>query len=98
MSRAARVNARPLTADEWAGLLGEYGFDVTWSRTAPMALLRPTRLVSDEGLLGALRFARNVLTRPVARRRVMAMRKAFATHRRHLIGVAIVARKRDQPT
>jgi SAM-dependent methyltransferase len=98
VSRAARVNARPLTVLEWTELLAEHGFDVVWTRTAPMALLRPARLLSDEGFVGATRFVRNVLTHPVARRRVLAMRQVFATHRRHLVGVAIVARKRSQPS
>lgn len=61
--------------------------------TAPMALLQPRRLVSDEGLLGALRFAKNVLTHRDARRRVLGMRRTFVKHRDRLTAVAIVARK-----
>ena len=58
-----------------------------------MALLQARSLVADEGLVGALRFARNLLTRPAARRRVLAMRRIFRTHRRHLSAIAIVAHK-----
>lgn len=34
-----------------------------------MALLQPRRLIADESLLGALRFAKNLLTHRDARRR-----------------------------
>jgi hypothetical protein len=60
-------------------------------------LLRPgadLALVADEGFVGAARFVGNVLTNRPARRRIWAMRQAFAAHRRHLVGLAIVARKR----
>jgi hypothetical protein len=60
-----------------------------------MALLQPRRLVSDEGLLGALRFVRNVLTHPDARRRVLHMRRTFGKHRERLTAVAVVAHKSD---
>ena len=58
-----------------------------------MALLQPRRLISDEGLLGALRFAKNVLTHRDARRRVLHMRRTFGKHRHRLTAVAIVAHK-----
>ena len=58
-----------------------------------MALLQPRRVIADEGLFGALRFARNVLTQPDARKRVLAMRNTFQRHRERLTAVAIVAVK-----
>ncbi|OBA59062.1 hypothetical protein A5647_18475 [Mycobacterium sp. 1100029.7] len=58
-----------------------------------MALLQPRRVIADEGLLGALRFARNVLLNREARDRVLTMRHTFRKHRERLIAVAIVARK-----
>jgi len=93
LARTIRVNARPLTLPEWRGLLESHGFVIDDVRTAPMALLQPRRLIADEGLGGALRFAYRVLTRPAARRRVLAMRRTFRRHRRHLTAIAIVARK-----
>ena len=60
---------------------------------APDQRLQPRRLVSDEGLVGALRFGRNLLTNPSARKRVMEMRKTFRTHRKHIDAVALVAHK-----
>lgn len=93
LARAIKVNARPLTIAEWSRLLAEHGLVVGSVATAPMALLQPRRLVADEGLLGALRFARNVLSHRDARKRVLAMRRTFRKHRKHLAAVAIVACK-----
>jgi SAM-dependent methyltransferase len=93
LARSIKVNARPLTPREWQQLLAEHGLVVDRVETAPMALLQPGRLISDEGLIGALRFARNLVTHRDARRRVLAMRKTFRTHRAHLTAIAIVAHK-----
>lgn len=93
LARAIKVNARPLTVVEWQHLLTQHGLVVAHVETAPMALLQPGRLISDEGLVGALRFARNLLTHPDARRRVLTMRRTFRAHREHLTAIAIVAHK-----
>lgn len=93
LARTIKVNARPLTPAEWQRLLVAHGLVIDQVQTARMALLQPRRLVSDEGLVGALRFARNLLTHPDARRRVLAMRRTFHTHRRHLAAIAVVAHK-----
>lgn len=93
LARSIRVNARPLTVREWTALLARHGLMVDHIETAPMALLQPRRLVSDEGLGGALRFACNLLVHPKARRRVLAMRRAFRAHQPHLAAVAITAHK-----
>jgi SAM-dependent methyltransferase len=93
LARAIKVNARPLTVAEWSELLAEHGLVVEHVATAPMALLQPRRIISDEGPLGALRFAKNVLTQHDARRRVLMMRNTFRRHRERLTAVALVARK-----
>lgn len=97
MARAIKVNARPLTVAEWSAALSEHGLVVEHVQTAPMALLQPRRIVADEGVAGALRFARNLLLHRTARRRVLQMRQTFHTHRDRLCAVAIVARKPDRP-
>ena len=61
--------------------------------TAPMALLEPRRVIADEGLFGALRFAKNVLVHRDGRKRVLGMRRTFRKHRERLAAVAIVATK-----
>src|SRR5262249_58713338 len=90
LARAIKVNARPLTIAEWSRLLTEHGLVVDQVATAPMALLEPRRVLSDEGLFGALRFAKNVLLHRDARRRVLAMRQPFTKHRDRLTAAPIV--------
>ena len=51
---------RPLSVSEWSSLLQSEGFSVQSVDTAPMSLLEPGRLIRDEGLAGALRFAWNL--------------------------------------
>ena len=63
------------------------------TRTAPMALLKPGRMIADEGVIGALRIMRNVARDKDLRERVQAMARTFKKYDRHLCGVAIVARK-----
>ncbi len=90
LARSIKVNARPLTAQEWAGLLTDAGFEVVAVDRAPMALLNPMRVLADEGPLGALRFIGNVATQPSARRRVIGMRRTFGRYRGSLTAVALV--------
>jgi SAM-dependent methyltransferase len=93
LARAIKVNARPLTIAEWSQLLADHGLVVDHVATAPMALLKPRRVIADEGFFGALRFARNVLVHRDARKRVLTMRRTFRRHRERLTAVAIVAHK-----
>lgn len=93
LSAEIHVGARPLTSSEWRGLLESGGFEVGAESLAPMHLLEPRRLVRDEGLAGALRFARNVLRDPEARKRVLAMRRVFRRHREHLAAISLVGAK-----
>ena len=60
---------------------------------APMALLKPGRMIADEGVRGALRIARNVVRDKDLRGRVATMARTFKKYDRNLYGVAIVARK-----
>lgn len=93
LSAAIHVGARPLTQEEWCQLLQSAGFKVVRVRLAPMNLLRPLRLIADEGVWGALRFIKNVALDRDACRRVLTMRRTFHKHRAHLRAISIVARK-----
>jgi ubiquinone/menaquinone biosynthesis C-methylase UbiE len=92
LSQVIRVNARPLTIKEWTQLLKEHGFEVEMVRTAPMHLLRPKRMLEDEGLRDLLKIVYNVIRNPQARRRVLAMRRQFLKYSDHLQAVSIIAR------
>lgn len=98
LARTIKVNARPLTIAEWKRLFENHQLVVEHVQTAPMALLQPRRLVADEGLWGALRFAKNLLTHPDARRRVLAMRRTFRANQQHLVAVAMTVRPAATPT
>ena len=84
---------RPLTVAEWQLLLESEGFKVEAVETEPMRLLEPGRIVKDEGVMGALRFALNVLRDGEARRRVFEMRRTFKRNRNLIGAVALLAVK-----
>jgi hypothetical protein len=85
---------RPLTVAEWRGLLADEGFEIKEVEMASMSLLEPGRLIKDEGLMGAMRFAFNALRDGEARRRVLEMRRTFRRNRSIIAAVAIIAIKR----
>ena len=61
-----------------------------------MRLLKPGRLIQDEGFWGTLLFAWNLLRDAEAHRRVIAMRRVFAKYRRHLSAIMLVGIKRSE--
>ncbi len=93
LSGEIRVGVRPLTGRESRELLAAAGLTVVAEHTAPMHLLEPRRMVSDEGLLRAIRFAWNVAWNSEARRRILAMRRVFRTYRKNLAAITLVAVK-----
>ena len=86
---------RPLTSAEWRVLLESEGFVVEAKDYATMSLLEPGRIIRDEGVFRALRFAFNLLRNRAARQRVLAMRRIFAAHRNRLAAILLIARKED---
>ncbi|WP_127841465.1 class I SAM-dependent methyltransferase [Actinomyces wuliandei] len=93
LARAIHVNARPMTAAAWKRLLEEAGLEVDWVGTAPMALLRMSRNVRDEGLGGVLRILRNVARDRPLRQRILEMRRTFRRYEKDMVGIAVVAHK-----
>lgn len=94
ISQTVKVAARPLKMAQWRELLEQAGFEVTWSGTAPMHLLKVSRFVADEGVAGTIGFVVRLLRRPQARKRVFAMRKSFAARQHEINAVALVATKK----
>ncbi len=93
LAQVIRVNARPLTISEWSQLLEQEGFKIVETKTNPMHLLEPKRMIDDEGFFRTLKIAFNIFTHPKERKRILAMRKIFSKYRSHLNAVSIVARK-----
>jgi SAM-dependent methyltransferase len=88
-----KVNARPLTQQEWKNLLENEGFAIREIKTTPMHLLEPKRMIADEGLFGALQIGINILTHPEAKKRILEMRKTFKKYQKHISAISIVAQK-----
>ncbi len=93
LSRVIKVGARPLTLEGWTELLAAHGLETEWHDRAPLHLLEPRRIVSDEGLWGALRFWNNARRIPGASDRLKAMRQGFQLQGKLMGGIVILARK-----
>lgn len=93
LCQALRVNATPLTQEQWVYLLTQAGFKIDQVETAPMALLEPMRILKDEGITRGLGFLFRVMRNPDARARIERMRMIFRKYRKHLAAILIVAEK-----
>lgn len=62
LAMSIRVNARPLTQTEWTSLLENEGFKVNKVETNKMHLLKPKRMIEDEGFFRFLKIRFNILT------------------------------------
>lgn len=91
---AIKVNATPLTVEEWKELLISHGFDIQHCHLTPMHLLKPKRLIEDKGVQGVAKIGFNIVRHPTARRRVLKMRNTFIKHQQHLQGICLIAKKR----
>lgn len=95
LSKEIHVGVQIFTRGEWAAIFERNGMTVAWSSEAPMHLLEPWRLLGDEGLFGGMRIALNVLTKPVLRHRILAMRRLFRKYAKHLGAISIVGTVRE---
>ncbi|WP_216379630.1 class I SAM-dependent methyltransferase [Arcanobacterium phocae] len=93
ISRTIKVGARPLTMPEWQQLLTEAGLAVEFTYSNSMSLLEPKRLLADEGVVGALRIVKNMITNPAGRKRMLAMRAIFTEYADNLCAVGVIATK-----
>lgn len=91
VAKAVRVNATPLLEEEWREALEKHGFEVKFVSKAPMHLLHPKRLIEDEGVLGVMTIAKNVLSNKAARKRVLEIRNTFMKYEKYLEGICVVA-------
>lgn len=96
LTAAIRVNAQPLSSDDWLAACHRAGLTVQHHTTGPMALLNPQRIAQEEGLPTLIALGWNVLTRPVLRDRILTMRQVFHRHADHLGYIVLCAQKPDQ--
>ncbi len=90
MAKEIHVGVQPLLRSEWASLFQKHDMKVIWSAEAPMHLLEPRRLLSDEGISGALRVGFNILKDSMLRKRVFAMRRLFRKYEKHIGAITMV--------
>lgn len=95
VSETIQHPAKPLTPHEWKKMMEDNGFEIEFEAVAPMHLLEPKRMIDDEGFAGFLKIAKNLLTKPEARKRVLGMRKVFRKHKDNLSAITLVAKKKD---
>ena len=88
-----KVNARPLTEQEWKSLLEKEGFTIKKVYTNEMLLLETKRILDDEGFLRTLRIGYNILVNSSARKRITEMRKSFRKHQKHINSIVLIAQK-----
>lgn len=93
LSMCIKVNARPLTQQEWIALLEQEGFGIAHVFTNSMSLLETRRVIDDEGFLRSLKIGFNILRDTSARKRINEMRCVFNKYHREMNAIAIVARK-----
>jgi SAM-dependent methyltransferase len=93
LAMSIRVNARPLTPDEWKRILTSEGFEIQYVATNQMYLLEPMRMIEDEGMLRTLKIGLNILRNGAARKRVLEMYHVFRKHAAHMNAIVLVGKK-----
>lgn len=93
LSASTHVGVQPLTAGEWIRMIEESGLHVIAAESRAMTLLEPKRILEDEGLIGGLSMAWNLIRRPTIHRRMRKMRDVFNRHQQNLSGLLLIAQK-----
>lgn len=91
LAKVIRVNSSPLSLTHWTELYAEAGLQVQQTHSGGMELLSLKQLIRDEGLGGTIRIAKNILTNPPLRERVLEMRRTYLNYQNELGYIAICA-------
>lgn len=94
LAYAIKVNARPLTEEEWKRLLEDEGFEVLKVFKNDMSLLEYGRIIDDEGLLRFFKIGWNVIRNGAARKRILEMRDVFKKYQKHMNAIVLIAQKK----
>jgi predicted O-methyltransferase YrrM len=84
LSQSIRVNANPLTLEEWQAACREAGLAIQQQQAGVIGLLDFGQIVRDEGLIRTLKIVWNVLTNSSLRQRILQMRRIFQQHQNDL--------------
>jgi hypothetical protein len=95
LSSVTRVNATPLSSEDWIAAFETAGLQVQRQQTGAMQLLNPLQVLRDEGAIDTLKIAWNVVTQPLIRHRVLEMHRTFRQHQQDLHYIIFSATKKQ---
>lgn len=90
--QAINVHAQPISYDSWLNLFSSIGFTDIKAVHAPMTLMSPKGIITDEGFFGALNIFRNAL-RKQNRTQFFNMFRTFRQNRQQLNYIAVCSMK-----
>ncbi len=93
LSSTIRVNAKPLSTEDWIATCQTAGLTVEDHAAGPMLLLSPRKIAQEEGISTLASIGWNMLTQPVLRQRILSMRDTFKRHHDDLGYIVLRARK-----
>lgn len=93
LSKSIHVGVRIGTPSQWREWIEAESLVVEAAHVLPMRLLEADRLIQDEGVRRAARFALNVVRTPGAFARLSSVRGTFRKHAATLRAIALVTRK-----
>ncbi len=96
LSTTIRVNATPLSRDNWMATFIAAELQVKQVQTGSMRLLSLPHMIRDEGIINTLRIMWNVLRQPLLRARVLAMRQVFQQYQQDLGYIISTAIKENE--
>lgn len=87
LRQVTRVNATPLSEQDWFDTFNYVGLTVTQHQTGAMRLLNPVQVLQDEGIVRTAQIVWNVVTQPAIRDRILTMRQVFTQYHVYLFSV-----------
>jgi cyclopropane fatty-acyl-phospholipid synthase-like methyltransferase len=94
LAEVLRVNATPLSVENWIAIIESTGFQVQQHQTGAMQLLNPAQVIQDEGIFNTLQIVRNLFTQPSLRKRLLSIQQVFHQHQQDL-GYIILSATKD---
>jgi cyclopropane fatty-acyl-phospholipid synthase-like methyltransferase len=91
LAQSIRVNANPLTDEEWSTALQKVGLSIQQQQIGTMGLLTLRQMIRDEGILRTIKIAWNILINPNLRQRVLKMRHDFQQQGNNIGYIVLIA-------
>jgi predicted O-methyltransferase YrrM len=95
LAATLRANSTPLSPANWQKAMAEAGLTLVKQQTGSMELLTPARVIQDEGVVDAVRFAWNVITHPPIRQRLLPIRQVFKQYEQDLGYILQMAERQE---